>query len=69
MGQAFFIGAAFFFGVITIALWINNLLRSRKANSESREVGYRRPEIHIDADAVPLFKPTWRDLRDKGEAR
>ncbi len=68
MDPALFTAAAVFFGLVAIALWVNHLLRSRNLKSE-REVGYRRPEIHIDAAAVPEFKPTWRELRDKGEAR
>jgi hypothetical protein len=28
-----------------------------------------RSEIEVNAAAVPEFKPTWRDLHDKGEAR
>jgi hypothetical protein len=69
MDQALMFSAAVFFGVITVVLWVKNLYRSRKAESEKREVGYLRPEIEINAAAVPEFKPTWRDLRDKGEAR
>jgi hypothetical protein len=68
MDPALFIAAAVFFGLVAIALWVNHLLRSRKTKSE-RQVGYRRPEIEIDAAAVPEFRPTWRELRDKGEAR
>jgi uncharacterized membrane protein len=68
MDPALFIAAAVFFGLVTIALWVHQLLRSRNAKNE-REVGYRRSEIHIDAAAVPEFRPTWRELRDKGEAR
>ena len=63
------IAAAVFFGLITVVLWVNGLCRSRKATSEKRAVGYLRPEIEIDAAAVPEFKPSWRELRDKGEAR
>jgi hypothetical protein len=69
MDQALMFAAAVFFGLITVVLWVNNLCRSRKAKSERREVGYLRSEIEINAAAVPEFKPTWRDLRDKGEAR
>ena len=68
MDPALFIAAAVFFGLVAIALWVNHLLRSRNARSK-REVGYRRSEIHIDAAAVPEFRPTWRELRDKSEAR
>jgi hypothetical protein len=69
MDQALMLAAAVFFGLITVVLWVNNLCRSRKAKGEAREVGYLRPEIEINATAVPEFKPTWRDVRDKGEAR
>ena len=65
MDQALMLAAAVFFGLITVVLWLNNLCRSRKAKGEGREVGYLRPEIEINAAAVPEFKPTWRDLRDK----
>jgi hypothetical protein len=69
MDQALMITAAVFFGSVTVVLWVNNLCRSRKAKREKRQVGYLRPEIEIDAAAVPEFKPNWRELRDKGEAR
>lgn len=68
MDPALFIAAAVFFGLVAIALWVSHLFRSRNLKSE-REVGYRRPEIYVDAAAVPEFKPTWRELRDKSEAR
>jgi hypothetical protein len=67
MNQALIIGAAVFFGLAAFALWAD-YLRSRKAkrkNRENREVGYRRPDIQIDPRAVPEFKPTWRDVRDR----
>jgi hypothetical protein len=69
MDQGLMIAAAVVFGLITVVLWVNNLRRSRKAKGERREVGYLRPEIEINAAAVPEFKPSWRDLRDNGEAR
>jgi hypothetical protein len=68
MDRALIIAAAVFFGIVAAALWAN-YLASRKAKRENREVGYRRAEILIDPNAVPEFKPTWRDLRDKREAR
>jgi len=68
MDPALFIAAAVFFGLVAIALWVHHLLRARNLKTE-REVGYRRPEIYVDAAAVPEFKPTWRELRDKSEAR
>ena len=68
MDPAIFTTAAVFFGLVAIALWANHLLRSRKTKNE-REVGYRREDIQIDPAAVPEFRPTWRDIRDKGEAR
>ena len=69
MDPTLFAAAAVFFGLVAVALWANHLMRSRKAKRENREVGYRRAEIQIDAAAVPEFKPTWRELRDKSEAR
>jgi len=68
MDQAFFIAAAVFFGLVALAQWIYHLA-SRKTKLGKREVGYMRPEIEINAAAVPEFKPSWRELRDKGEAR
>lgn len=68
MDQALFITAAVFFGLVSAALWIYSFA-SRKGKGENREVGYQRAEIQIDADTVPEFKPTWRNLRDKSEAR
>jgi hypothetical protein len=68
MDQALFITAAVFFGLVSAALWIYSFV-SRKGKGENREVGYRRAEIQIDAGAVPEFKPTWQNLRDKSEAR
>ena len=68
MDPAFFIAAAIFFGLVACALWINGLL-SRRTKSEIRQVGYQRTDIEIDPRAVPEFKPTWRNLRDEGEAR
>jgi hypothetical protein len=68
MDPVLFTTAAVFFGLVAIVLWVHQLLRSRNAKNE-REVGYRRSEILIDAAAVPEFKPTWRELRDKSEAR
>jgi len=69
MDQALMFAAAIFFGLVTVVLWVNNLCRSRKAKSRKCEVGYLRSEIEINAAAVPEFKPTWHELRDKGEAR
>jgi hypothetical protein len=69
MDQALIAAAAVFFGLVAILLWANSYLGSRKAKRETHEVGYRRPEIHIDANAVPEFKPSWRDMRGKNEAR
>jgi len=68
MDQALFIAAAVFFGLVALAQWIYYLV-SRKAKRKRREVGYLRPEIEINAAAVPEFKPTWRELREKEEAR
>jgi hypothetical protein len=68
MDQALFIAAAIFFGLVALAQWVYYLF-SRKAKRKRREVGYLRPDIEINAAAVPEFKPTWRELRDKGEAR
>lgn len=62
------LAAAVFFGIVALVLWVD-CLRSRKAKRENREVGYLRADIEIDARAVPQFRPTWRDMRDKGEAR
>jgi hypothetical protein len=68
MNQALITAAAVFFGLVAIVLWVD-YLRSRKAKPENREVGYRRADIEIDARAVPQFRPTWREMRDKGETR
>jgi hypothetical protein len=67
MDQAFFIAAAVFFGLVALAQWIYHLASRKKLGK--REVGYMRREIEVNAAAVPEFKPTWRDLQDKGEAR
>ena len=55
-----------FVGLTAAATWVNHLL-SRKGKRQKREVGYQREEIQIDAAAVPEFKPSWRDMRDKRE--
>lgn len=68
MDQALIAAAAVFLGLVTVLLWANSYISSRKAKRETREVGYRRPEIHIDASAVPEFKPSWRSMRGKNEA-
>ena len=54
------------FGLIATALWVTYRV-SRNGKREKREVGYQREEIQINAAAVPEFKPTWRDMRAKGE--
>jgi len=69
MDQALIAAAAVFFGLVAILLWANYYLGSRKAKQETREVGYRRDEFIIDPRGVPEFKPTWRDMREKREAR
>jgi len=47
--------------LVAIVFCISHRLSKNKR--KERKVGYLREEIHIDAENVPEFKPTWRDTR------
>jgi hypothetical protein len=62
------IAATIFLGLTIKALW-DTYRASRRPKRGNRKVGYRREEIHINAAKVPVFKPTWRDMRGEDETR
>ena len=48
---------------LATALACNRLLSAPKAKPDNRQRGFRDEEIEIGPDAVPGFKPTWRDVK------
>ncbi|HEV2202311.1 MAG TPA: hypothetical protein VGR73_21035 [Bryobacteraceae bacterium] len=49
------------FALVALVFYIGHRLSKPKRNK--RRVGYEREEIHINAEEVPEFKPTWRNTR------
>ena len=70
MDPELIIAFAFSFSLALIVAICNALFRSKaKLKKGARERGFRREEFQIDPNAVPEFKPTWRNAKVSHDCR